>query len=572
MTADIAQKAAREAEKLKDDTKQLVDKLKASYNKAVAGLAQKSYEATVLAAETELKSQEKVVHKAKEGVVKAKELQQKLENEINKIIPIIDEIKKAIDKYNGVTLLVRNWLNGIDIASEEYIKASHQAGLKMLTNSGNPLSDYSEWYKCYGSVFMAVPHQVGTAVCLVENNLKKIKEEYQKLIDELPAVLRWMINPTGEASKLAFKKLEPELKKAEFELAKFLTDAQTAEFLFLLANPENATQQKLTSVYSSDHSRKSLLLLPQVASIVEKDMNLQNGLLNPDKFNPLIHSVTLAKLSLLDPATLNTLIQDFTGEYSSPIYGKEVYRSNMTNFTFLLDAVRSIDGNHQWQAYGLPYPRRNDVHILPSNLPYGYDYYKEPLKGFRIWVDPYLREKVFLVLFNGSILGSLGELAELKWPKYNYPECSQNPYPSTQTSSGDNTQPDLLCKQLTYPNVSVAETKFENADEYAKRYFRCNDVIEKNLYSTLVASFLTKEQAEKQKEIFLLRFPDLHLEVSERRSPNRYWTVLMASCTSKELALEARDIAIRRQMDSKAFILDSDTPYQVSVDSIRSTK
>ena len=460
LRAETAEKIAAEAAKKRDDIKQELDKLQATLDNAVRNIADKTFEAVVTATELELKSQELAVEKAKEGVIKAQELVNKIQNELDKIDPIVDEIKKAIDRFNPITLLVGNWLRGIDKSSEEYINASHQAGLKMLANNGNPLTDYKDWYKCYGQVFIAKPVQVGQAGCLVEKYLDEIKNEYDKLIDGLPTLLKWMINPTREATKIAYKELEPELKKAEFEILKFTTDPTTAEFLMLLANPTTATQDKLVSIYKKDNSGKKLLLFNDVSSFILKDLVVENGILNVNKFAPLANSVTLSKLALLDPRILNQLIKDNVGDYTSTMLGKEIYQSDESNYCLLFEAIRSIDGNHQWQAFGLPYPKRISGQTCSEKHNYGYNYFQDPSKGFKLWIDPYIREKVFLPLFPGSMLGALGQREELKPSFYNYQECPQNPYPSTQDATGNIVPVDLTCTNISNPMIPVTELGF----------------------------------------------------------------------------------------------------------------
>jgi hypothetical protein len=43
-------------------------------------------------------------------------------------------------------------------------------------------------------------------------------------------------------------------------------------------------------------------------------------------------------------------------------------------------AVRSIDGNHQWQAFGLPYLRSDGLHgpSKPNRRRYGFNYHDNP--------------------------------------------------------------------------------------------------------------------------------------------------------------------------------------------------
>ncbi|QHT67394.1 hypothetical protein GXP67_12500 [Rhodocytophaga rosea] len=561
--AAVARRAAEVASNARDETKKKIDELTNKLNQSVKGLADLTYQVAVSTAETDIKIQKKALEKAEEVLEKVKKLQDEIKNKLDILDPIIDEIKKAIDKYNLITVLIRNWSSGIKIASEEYIKASHNAGLKMLDNNGNPVDDYSRWYKCYSSVFTGVPIQGSEVGCFVEDNLNKIKNEYNKFYDGLPTILRWLISPTKEATATGYKKIEPELEKAKFHLAKLLTDKQTAEFLMVLTNPHNTTREKLNEVYSKDESKKMLLIFDDVAKFVEKDLSIKDGTLNVNTFYPLSHSVVLAKLALLDPATINTIISDLSGGYSSPIFGKEVYHSNETNFSILIGAIKSIDGNHQWQAYALPYPRRNNTKSSPESFNYGYDYYKNKSKGFKIWIDPYLREKVFGSLFQGSVLGALGERVELQYPKYKFPECAQYLYPSTQNEEGIIKLEDVTCRMLTNPNLAINDRLNYNPSQYKFIYHQCDTVILGDKHWTVIASYFNKKDTEDFKTYLEEKFPDIHTVVWAPDNSNKYWTLMMASCTSEVRAIEAKDIAIRRNIADDAFIWSPRYPWKL---------
>ena len=78
------------------------------------------------------------------------------------------------------------------------------------------------------------------------------------------------------------------------------------------------------------------------------------------------------------------------------IYGRSLYSSTTTPFNLLFGAVRSIDGNHQWQEVGLPY-LRTPPHVdgrEPSGRMYGYKF-EEAQRGLRLWQDCEAREKIF---------------------------------------------------------------------------------------------------------------------------------------------------------------------------------
>jgi hypothetical protein len=563
---NLASQAANEARdvasRLRDETIALVQRLKGELEKAVKGVAENTYQAAILAAETQVKAEEKLLELKKKAVIEAEALSNKLSKELEKNTLIVDDIKKAIDRYNPVTVVIQKWLDDIGVGTEEYIKASHRAGLLMLQNSGNPLKEYQDWYACYGQVFKAIPKEIGQAGCLVRNFVQDVQNEFDKFMDGLPEIVRWIIDPTREVKRRVKEKVKPELEKATFRIVGFLTDPKTADFLELLTHPKNATREKLVDTYRRDESRKGLLEFSDVASVVEKDLHIEGGVLTPEKFAPLTHAVTLAKIALLAPDELNRLVRDLAGA-TAVIPSDAVYPPYNGNFSVLLDSVKSIDGNHQWQAYGLPYPRRLGVsHDDPGGFDYGRDGFSDKNKGLRFWTDVYLRERVFLKLFPEGVLGALGERPELKQGHYKFPSCAQNPFPKTQDpDTGVVLKEDKTCTNVSMPDRKISEFQSATEAEYRDRYFQCDKPILGLPHWTIAGSYLSEINARHDSTIIRRLFPDMAAEVWRPQTGNKYWTIMIAACTTSDRANEARDIAIRRGIGRDAFTWHPHLPW-----------
>ena len=173
-------------------------------------------------------------------------------------------------------------------------------------------------------------------------------------------------------------------------------------------------------------------------------------------FAPIHNAVMLSKLTLLDGKTLNQLV--LSKGFTSTIYSKGknavVYANSTAGGEVLLGAIRSIDGNHQWQpvAPGLPrrrynntdkriteqtcrrfgYPRSTAYPLVDSSYPLdesdggrlscaGFEHYGNYLVasrrngsvgiennqavkgGFRLWQDPKLRQGIFNHIFKGPL-------------------------------------------------------------------------------------------------------------------------------------------------------------------------
>ncbi|MDA9545626.1 hypothetical protein ACM43_14530 [Bradyrhizobium sp. CCBAU 45321] len=558
-----ANKAAEIAQANVDGTKRTIDDLKKRHEEAVKGIAQGTYQAAVDAARAEQEAQERIVGAARKAVEELRRQQERIASELNKVSAIVDEIKKAIDKYNGVIFLIDNWLGDIDQATAKYIDASHRAGIKILLSEGNPLSEYTDWYSCYGSVYTAAPVEFGEATCAVKNFIEELNQKFDDAIAELPEILQWLVFPSRTAQKKVVEKLKPELRKAGLEIVGFLTDKTTSDFLDLLSDPKNASRDRLNGAYSHDTSGKKLLRFSDVASVVDADVGLSENRLDPSAFAALQSAVVLAKLSLLQPDALNQLMADKVGPgYVSPRYGAPVYPPHAGNFSILFGAVRSIDGNHQWQAHALPYARNQ---ARPSSGPgrynYGHDYWKNRQMGLRIWVDPYLREKVFLKLFPKGILGSSRTRNDLSWPLYPFPECPLNPFPSTQNSfTGEILRQDRLCVDAANPNIPAAEFETSSPEEYATSYLECGTAGSGVRYWTFIASYRTQQRAQRFARVVEARYPDLKTALWRPVRAQGHWGVLLAACTTQDKAVAAKALSLRRGIAADTFVWRSDNP------------
>ncbi|WP_156932708.1 zinc dependent phospholipase C family protein [Rhizobium sp. IBUN] len=558
-----ANEAAQIAQANVDGTKRTIDDLTKRQEEAVKGVAQGTYQAAVDVARAEQEAQEKIVAGARKAVDELRKIQERIASELEKVTAIVDEIKKVIDKYNGITFLIDNWLGDIDQATAKYIDASHRAGIKMLLSQGNPLSEYTDWYSCYGSVYTAAPIEIGEATCAVKNFIEELNQKFDDAIAGLPEILQWLVFPSRTAQKKVVEKLKPELRKAGLEIVGFLTDKTTSDFLDLLSDPSNANRDRLNSAYNGDTSGKNLLRFSDVASVVDADVALSNSRLDPAAFAALNSAVVLAKLSLLQPDALNQLIADKVGvAYDSPRYGTPVYPPYAGSFSALFGAVRSIDGNHQWQAHALPYAR-NQAHPAsgPGRYNYGHDYWQNRQMGLRIWVDPYLREKVFLKLFPEGILGSSRNRKDLSWPLYPFPECPLNPFPSTQSAfTGEILREDRLCVDAANPNIPAAEFETSSPEEYATSYLQCGTVESGFKYWTFIASYKTEQGAQRYARLVEARYADLKTALWRPVGAQGHWGVLLAACTTKDKAVAAMALSLRRGIASDTFVWMSDNP------------
>ena len=137
---------------------------------------------------------------------------------------------------------------------------------------------------------------------------------------------------------------------------------------------------------------------------LDRLMGIENGVNDPSiKFNPEMfaavkNTITLAKLLLLSPETLNQLIRDhgvvsiYNGRDNG--YGQE---------NAMLDFIRSLDANHQWRSKSI---REGDVRPDDGSP-------RQHSEGMPLWMDCSARSSVFRVLF-------------VDWENVNFPDLGES--------------------------------------------------------------------------------------------------------------------------------------------------
>ena len=181
----------------------------------------------------------------------------------------------------------------------------------------------------------------------------------------------------------------------------------------LREQPETAADMaaNVNEEFAFDSSDKGLLEIPDMSSLAELDMHVSDGHFDPERFAPVRNAIVLSKLLLLGAPELNRLVSD--AGVSSTIYGASLFGAS-DSFNILFDAVRSIDGNHQWQEVALPYPRKSGIDPgWWAERQYGYPF-SGPFagrKGFRLWQDCEVRREIFHRIFLGPIAPSLSPQA-----------------------------------------------------------------------------------------------------------------------------------------------------------------
>lgn len=246
----------------------------------------------------------------------------------------------------------------------------------------------------------------------------------------LPVTLDLLVREITETLAAEFTDLAQDIVGPDHALYDMLAMLQPAE------NPAQAAA-RLRDLFAGTSGGKRLLVIPDIVERIDADMHRSGSeTLDGRTFLPLRNAVVLAKLSLLNPSELNRMVR--LAGVGETIYGSSLYAATPA-FSVLKRAVRSIDGNHQWQEYGLPYPRQLCSGCADTATHhYGYRY--TPTTGFRLWQDCEVRSKVFLAIFKGPLAPAMENAESLGFANLLAPgdpnrATDANPFPDLQAAS-----------------------------------------------------------------------------------------------------------------------------------------
>ncbi|MCA3505383.1 MAG: zinc dependent phospholipase C family protein [Rhodobacter sp.] len=375
-------------------------------------------------------------------------------------------LRDVFDRLRPLSAYTSNWRTGIDRAGAAYIVAAQRSSSAMVAGDGGVLSPYSEWLACHGSAFAGVPYQIPEYTCEAANYYEHVVGEINNIVEQLiPEPFASAYRDVQALKLRVSNELRSATSEAALQLAKMAApDATAADFLDLLVNPENATRGKLAEVFATrtDAGGKDLLVFDNVADLIDQDIGLEGGKLNPDRFMALDYARVLSSLALLDREGIQAVTVRFGGSLKDLVLNPEAKR-----YTVIADMARSIDGNHQWQPFGLPYPRE---HVSaepadPEERRFGYG--PADGKGFPFFTSANLRRDVFAYLFPEPFIGGVGEREALRRPIYYFETCRANPFPIAFAPDGSAVTADDSCTR----NPNGPAVKPSNGAAFKRRWY-----------------------------------------------------------------------------------------------------
>ncbi|MEM7234617.1 MAG: zinc dependent phospholipase C family protein, partial [Planctomycetota bacterium] len=333
--------------------------------------------------------------------------------------------QRARNNISGVALLpLRTWQSEIRIAIDAYIDAWDQTAVEMLEGKGNPLEPGGEptgpllrWFKCYaprlipGGRLGFEPGDIPLDVAC------SVQDTYDEIRDEIEDAFLGELRDAFPGATEAFGEVYDEIRVFQEETLVDLSDEILSVFpgvpgkvenpdslvrLLLRMHAGRGFEEHVAEEFETDSSPKGLIEFDDVLPLVHRDMGAADGdveegevifdldaqlsaVVGRGDFTPVINTFRLSQLLLLDAAEINGIVAD--AGVSATDYGDVLYPDQPTEslhmrnapfgegdrepFNILFKAIRSIDGNHQWQEFAPSYPRREGARV-PVGKQYGY--------------------------------------------------------------------------------------------------------------------------------------------------------------------------------------------------------
>jgi hypothetical protein len=353
------------------------------------------------------------------------------EAQIEGIDEQLDVLDDSLFDFTRPTInFSKRWVARIDHAAREYVKAASRVNQDFLRHDGNSFETMQAWLKCYTATFTSLSVVISDeATSCIELDgtskfiqSKSLATKHTQGIFDLDLGLD-ELSEQYEKAKEIIDLVENDLGKA------FVTLISDEAARMVEARDELITSDKLNSQFSRDLSTKNLLIINDMSERVKLEMRLKNGKLDPENYAVIYNAIIFSKLALLGQDAILELLQK--AGVDSDVYSED----SSTQFNILFNAIKTLDGNHQWLETAPPYPKENGA--ADSDWPHErhYSYPNSETHGLRLFSDEQSRDKVFNTIFKGVLAPGLEQPESIRKSTllaldYPYVTCNSIPFPN----------------------------------------------------------------------------------------------------------------------------------------------
>ncbi|MGH8492771.1 MAG: hypothetical protein ACRERR_06640 [Moraxellaceae bacterium] len=347
----------------------------------------------------------------------------------------MQSLRVALSTLDELSVLGLQWQSDMVDAGDDYLRIA-----------ASDVQAYRHWLGCSGRAFLAQPL---TAQQTCEEAVSA--QQMQDVLGRLELVLRVeSLRPLREQYEMVSRHSGLALQQHLATTTKALNDlvAETSPLARLsrLESAQPASREHLQDMLATAGAgQQALLTVRNGADLIDADAGIkQAGPLDAEAFNALQYAERFSRMALLPGPELNRLAGRTAGWYFArwPLHPE----ADVKRYSLLFTALRSMDGNQQWQPYGLPYARAAGA-AEPQQAEqrhFGYGPADGADAGLAIFIDADARREVFLNLFPHR-LSLLETHPRMQAPNYPFPSCAAHPFPVTFTRAGNASAADNSC-------------------------------------------------------------------------------------------------------------------------------
>lgn len=365
----------------------------------------------------------------------------------------------AIDATRSQTLGfveqgVLSWRAGIESAIDAYIRAWQETSKELMrpsatrfSSGGDVTEPLKQWVVCWAPTFgLPVLSSISPVCDQARSSYVAVKTNLENIANN--ALLH-------ESIRSAIEAFDDQVDRTSgvvlVEVAKLISrtiridNGALAGYARSIVNirSHDPTLPEINEQFATDQSGKNLMMFPNVTALIAQDMGVTPG--NRDKsvgelmttFAALHNAQTMSKLTLLNGPQLNTVKPaNIKLQAMYPGHGEHLLPGAV-----LIGALRSIDGDHQWQRYAPPLPRSGPYNWGSSPREFGYySAASDEKPGLKLWHEPF-RNVIFNAIFKGPLAPGLVEHAGIHALAIGIGICTADPYPPTEGPDACRPQP-----------------------------------------------------------------------------------------------------------------------------------